>query len=175
MSLTILSTSLVTQIKSTLATPAPIFRPISEIQKKLPTDIIMRLPAYVPTHGRKFYPFYKSKNQMVSIILRSSPTESCEEFSNCIAVHFSVYKPDSLEVRELKDRIQVNHTENIVLKSNVRAIYGFEIFESHVVDKYVIWEQDKFVFHISSGYLSRQEIINVAKSMAKEPLIRSAR
>jgi len=178
MSLTILGTSLISQIKSTLATPAPIFRPIDEIQKKLPKDMIIRLPAYVPTVGNKLYPFFTSKNKTASIILHSSPTQSykeCEETGNCIGLMISVYKPNSLEVRELKDRMKRFHTENIVLKSKVRAIYGFEVFESHIVDKSVIWEQDGFIFYISSGRFSREQIINIAKSMAQEPPIKARR
>ncbi|GAB4540652.1 MAG: hypothetical protein Tsb0014_32030 [Pleurocapsa sp.] len=160
------------------AEPASIFQPIiRDIKTLLPENVEMRLPAFLPTLPEEItlYSFVlqdKEKlNQKKSLMVLISDTPDCKNqkdpFSCAVggmAVANAPWKPDKF----LQDAEDVTP---IVLGNNLEGFYFV-----HQDSRCVIWQQNQLIYQIitpqeSSEYVSKQQLIEIAKSAANEPAI----
>ncbi|MGC1394902.1 MAG: hypothetical protein WA828_11530, partial [Coleofasciculaceae cyanobacterium] len=205
--------------QSTIAEPAPIFKPIlRDIQNQLPRGMAMRLPSRVNISDIRLYPQVittipgefaiflnsqpdcKARGCQFGIItvakdseyankLRSSPIFSRREMERVRAI----IQRDSQtwtesERRELiRSERTVLDRSPITLKQEIRGLFIITNYggASTPPSLHVIWKQDGLNFRVSrkgglelnGNVIQRQksDLINLAISMANEPLIKSTR
>jgi len=181
MSLTILGTSLLTQIKSTIAVPAPIFQPIlQDIRNQLPLNMVIRLPDYLPevtTEGIKIYAQVRQYSEgyeggYTGVDFAAHPdctTTSCG-LGHIFVSREEPYQHENNEISE-----NYHQAKPINLKQGVKGYYFYARGGSSGYRHHVIWKQNGLFFEVDFRGLSKEQVIDIAKSMAKESPIRSAR
>ena len=177
------------QPRQSQAKPAPIFQPIiEEIRDRLPTDFKMRLPASLPSVAEDLtlYAFIPDDDlDLISMDDRDvftvliSETPDCVERENpldctvgIIGVTESISESD-IQADDLpSDSVDVTP---IKLGKEVKGFYFVQDRDSQLV----VWKQDKLV-HLfiaekcSDNCVSKQELIDLARSAANEPAITSS-
>lgn len=163
-----------------IAEPDAIFQPIlGEIEERLPEGMVMRLPSEIEIIGANgAIPLYgeiiSNNSSKFSIGLISQP--------NCPA-HFcqigslSVFNPDATNRALEFIQSRISSGAPITLREGVRGTYMY--IDLHAVSSppynTIIWEQDGLMYLVSLPSLERERdkenIIEIAKSMANEPPI----
>ncbi|MEG3842719.1 hypothetical protein [Microcoleus sp. herbarium14] len=86
-SLTVLGSSLFAGVESTIAQPAPVFRPpIDDIRRQLPKNLKMRLPESMPASGIQLYPFIQSDGKVFRINIGIKPDGAASANSSSCTV-----------------------------------------------------------------------------------------
>ena len=173
------------------AKPAPIFQPIvEEIRDRIPSDFKMRLPASLPSVAEdlELYAFIPdddldvislgdSDREVFTVLV--SETSDCayeDDPLDCtvgiIGVTESISKTD-IQADDLpSDSVDVTR---INLGKEAQGFYFVQDEDS----QFVVWKQDELV-HLfiaakcSDDCVSKQELINMARSAANEPAITSS-
>ncbi len=175
-SLMVLVTILIAQIPSTIAAPAPIFRPIlKEIRNKLPYGVVMRLPSYLP-NSQELYAtvgsegLYRQAPEKGFVVMIST-IQNCS-YHACDVGGFTVYPGTNKSLRSLLSE-GLQDITNVKLGKGIQGLYSFFNGGSSQ-DRAIIWKQNGLLFKVDcrAGWMSKQQLINLAKSMAKEPPIR---
>ncbi|ABW26588.1 hypothetical protein [Acaryochloris marina] len=152
-------------IRTATAAPAPVFQPvISEIRKQLPPGGMLRLPAYLPDSDVTLYPYLKTDAQSFGVYLAFKPScqvPSCTIGGAGILTQEQAWPPNG------KNRLQVELAQ---------GIQGYHIALGQGRGgkaNYVYWQQDGQTYSIGALELgaSKEEVIEMAKSMAIEPPI----
>lgn len=160
--------------QSAIASPASIFQPtLQDIRAQLPKGMVMRLPAFVPQSGTTTYAKvagYFPEQGLFRVDLASEP--DCDATACNMGNIFVSRRGNSLGGN---DGLPGSHAKPIALKPGVRGFYSYYRSGSAGYRHHVSWKQDGLFFEIESRNLSKQQVVNMAISMAKEPPIRSAR
>ncbi len=188
-SVSLLGIGLFTRPQFTIATPAPIFRPIiRNVQNQLPRRMIMRLPASLDitgVNGRiRIYPILEPNSRSCfgrncfRISLASEP--DCQARA-CGLGYIATFRPSSDYadiVQSLGDE-RYRVTSSISLREGIRGTYVYADPRGVSSGPFsaVIWNQNGQTFIVSLPFSQqeKQKIINIAISMANEPPIRSIR
>lgn len=159
--------------QSAIALPASIFQPtLQDIRTQLPKGMVMRLPAFVPDVGTATYAKvagYFPEQGFFRVDLASEP--DCDATACNMGNIFVFRRGNSLGEN---DGLPDSHTQPITLKPGVRGFYSYYRSGSAGYRHHVSWKQDGLFFEVESRAMSKQQVINTAISMAKEPPIRSA-
>jgi hypothetical protein len=160
--------------QSAIAVPASIFQPIlQDIRTQLPKGMVMRLPANVPDVGATTYAGvsgYFPEQGFFRIDLTSEP--DCDATACNMGNIFVFRRGNSLGEN---DGLPDSRTKLITLKPGVRGFYSYYRSGSAGYRHHVFWKQDGLFFEVESRAMSKQQVINMAISMATEPPIRSAK
>lgn len=160
---------------SAIAEPDPVFKPIiGEIRNKLPSNLVFRLPSRLPgVITNKISPqlTFDVNSERAYLALEDKDCHlrfrrgsrgyilACLPFSVASSTLASKYYREDGERGERATAVQ--------LSSNVRG-YHFQGADWNTVS----WVQDNNYFKIYSGYVRRNELIEVARSMlAKSQVI----
>ena len=173
------------------AQPAPIFRPIiQEIRDRMPADFKMRLPASLPSVAEdlELYAFIPDDDlDLISLgegeqnifTVLVADTDDCEDKDDpldCTVGIIGVTEITSesdLQVNDLpSDSVDVT---SINLDQEATGFY-FVYDEDY---QFVVWKQDELAYvfitkKCRDDCVSKQELIDMAKSAAHEPAITSA-
>jgi len=176
-------------VKQSQAKPLEIFGPIIEdIKTRIPSDLKMRLPAFVPTsiQDKTLYSFMYDDDLSIEIALddlkmefftvQIADTPDCSEARNpqdCLVAIVGVAEDPIESEAQLNDLIS-NKKEDIDQVKFEREIEGFYFVDEDL--QIIIWRQDKMANLLitqecSDKCISKQELIEMAKSAAKEPAI----
>ncbi|MCW5312957.1 hypothetical protein GTQ43_03555 [Nostoc sp. KVJ3] len=162
------------------AVPAPLFKPIlKDIPNQLPRDMVIRLPSSVPEAGiegvntyaivRGYQNEYQGGMFGVDFASRNDCSVTACNMGNIFVSRGNpLNENDSL----LENRRQA---KPINLKAGIRGFYFYARSGSAGYRHHVFWEQNGLFFEVESRALSKQQVINMAISMANEPPIKSAR
>lgn len=160
--------------QSAIAVPASIFQPIlQDIRTQLPRGMVMRLPAFVPEVEITTYAVvagYFSDQGFFRVDLASRP--DCGVTACNMGNIFVFRQRNPLDEN---DGLQDSHTKAITLKPGIRGFYSYYRSGSAGYRHHVSWKQDNLFFEVESRAMSKQQVIDMAISMATEPPIRSAR
>ncbi|MGB5962594.1 MAG: hypothetical protein WBG73_18150 [Coleofasciculaceae cyanobacterium] len=184
MSLGIFGAGVLAKPQSTIAEPAPIFKPIlRDIQNQLPRGMAMRLPAsleLINFQGKRItiYPTLEpSRRGELRISLNTTP--NCQAHS-CQFGYIAAFQQNSNNYHlGLRSR-----GVPITLRKNVSGVYVYVDIRGASTTPYalVIWNQNNLSYLVSLPFSpglsvaqNKQLIINIATSMANEPLIKSTR
>ena len=175
------------------AEPSPIFKPIIEnIKTRLPSGLKMRLPASVATStpNSTLYSFVPDDDSKLTIDLDDIEMEfftvliaerpNCSEqknFEDCLVAAVGVTE-DPIESQTELNALLTDNEEDITTIEFSEEIEGFYFEESEL--QIIVWRQNKMAHLLMSkncsgdrDCISKQQLINMAKSAAKEPAIAS--
>ena len=179
-------------IQKSQAKPSSIFEPIIEdIKTRLPSDLKMRLPSFIPTSTQNLtlYSFMYDEDLTMAIELDDLKMEfftvsiantlDCSEQKNpqdCLVAIVGVGE-DPIKSNDRLNALISNHEKDIELVKIDREIEGFYFVDEDL--QLIIWRQDKMANLLvtkecSDNCISKQELIDMAKSTAKEPAITSS-
>ena len=168
------------------AKPAPIFQPIvREIRDRLPAEFKMRLPATLPefTKDLPLFAFVVDDDikifgqDVFSVLISDIP--GCEEEkdpSECTVGVIGV--TEALSEEPLQPEDLPDDSEDLTPVALTNTAQGFYFVQDKQA-QFVVWEQDELGYLLFSGKcesecLSKQQMIEIAKSAASEPAILSA-
>jgi len=179
--------------RQSLAKPASIFQPvIEEIEARLSSGLKMRLPAFVPTFDRDstLYPFLSSddsklvmnldelKLEFFTVLIGDTP--DCSEQKNpqdCLIAAVGVTEDPIKSKAQLNNLLADNESDITQVK------FSQEIEGYYFVNKlqFIIWRQDDMAYLLmskmpkkcGSDCISKQQLIDMAKSASQEPAITS--
>ena len=163
--------------------PAPLFRPIlQDIQNQIPPGLQMRLPTFMPDASGpipRYYPVVYADTDGLSIILAAG-TETCLEQAQTNGSVAGVCYAGSINV-SFKGNESTSSSANsshesrapITLKEGVRGFYTLGNRFGSGYRPYVQWEQDGMIYTIGGHGMTRQQLLDVAISMANQPTIQS--
>jgi hypothetical protein len=165
------------------AEPASIFRPfIRDIQTQLPRGMVMRLPASIPYHSlpassnNTLYPYLYSKNGELGITLYYSP--GCRA-NSCFAGEFIVSKLDEYKSKlETIAKWSCANAVSVNIKPGIQGIYtNIRCGGSGDGSQTIFWKQNGLTFsaQLRAATNIKQELLDVATSMANERPIKSAK
>ena len=179
------------------AKPSPIFQPIiKEIETRLPSGLEMRLPSAVPTSTQDatLYSFLPDEDselifefddlKMEFFTVFIGDTSDCSEqknYQDCLVAAVGVTE-DPIESQSELDALLADSEEHIATGKFERGIeidHGIEGF--YLVNgelQSIIWRQEKMAHLLMSkkcdrDCISKQQLINMAKSAAQEPAVTS--
>lgn len=169
-----------------VAAPSSIFSPIlRSIQRQLPKEMVMRLPASIKLVGQgKKIPIYADlepyENGEFRISIASQP--NCQA-RYCQLGYIATFKPNynSKNNYHLSKR---SEGTSVNLGSRVRGVFVDIDTEGASSGRYgiVVWEQNNQTFLVSLPFFSslsasqnKKTIVSVAQSMATQPPIRSSK
>ena len=176
-------------IEQSQAKPLAVFQPIvEEIKTRIPSGLEMRLPAFVPAsiQDTTLYSFIYDSDLSLEIVLddlemefftvQIANTPNCSEEKNpqdCIVAIVGVTEDSIKSEAQLNDLIS-NNKEDIDLVKINREIEGFYFVDGNLQS--IIWRQDKMANLLmtkecSDDCISKQDLIQMAKSAANEPSI----
>ena len=177
-----LSLGVISFLQPANAAPAPAFRPILQsIRDQLPEGMVMRLPSFLYLYGgpgikRNEYANLESyQANELRISVTSQPNCGARACQNG---YIAVLK-SSLEDAHVKflrsDSESILHRDMITLAKGVKGTYIFVNMRGASGGSYhaVLWEQDGLTFVVSGVLPDKQGVIEIAKSMAKEPPVLS--
>lgn len=178
-SLSLLGTSLLSKPQSANAAPARIFRPIlREIQNQLPRGMRMRLPNFFPNPPRdipgyrpEIIPDPQSGYFAIMLAISSCPPPAP---GACDMGRLYVTRPSNSNASQWLQEAK-RKGARINLKNRVVGFYISYTNPTRGLMREIIWEQNGMIFGVMSRSMSQEQVINIAKSMANEPPIRSAR
>lgn len=181
--LTILGIGVFINPQSAMAEPAPIFRPfIRNIQDQLPRDMVMRLPASIPyrslpaSSNNTLYPYLYSKNGELGITLYYSP--GCRA-NPCFAGEFIVSKLDEHKSKlEAIAKWSCANAVSVNIKPGIKGVYtNIRCGGTGDGSQTIFWKQNGLTFsaQLRAADNIKQELLEIATSMANEPPIKSAK
>ncbi len=182
-SLAILSVGTLTINSLVMAEPAPIFRAfIRDIQTQLPRGMVMRLPTSIPYRSlppadsnNTLYPYLYSKNGELGITLYYSP--GCRA-NSCFAGEFIVSKLDEYKSKlETIAKWSCANTVSVNIKPGIQGVYtNIRCGGTGDGSQTIFWEQNGLIFsaQLRAAANIKQELLEIATSMANEPPIKSA-
>jgi hypothetical protein len=181
--LTILGIGAFIKPQSVSAEPASIFRPfIRDIKSQLPRGMVMRLPASIPyrslpaSSNNTLYPYLYSKNGELGITLYYSP--GCRA-NPCFAGEFIVSK-----LAEHKSKLEAiakwscANTVSVNIKPGIQGVYtNIRCGGTGDGSQTIFWKQNGLTFsaQLRAAANIKQELLEIATSMANEPPIQSVR
>jgi hypothetical protein len=160
--------------------PAPLFRPVlQDIQNQVPSGLKVRLPAFMPNPSgsiSRYHPFVQADTNSLSIIFAAG-TEFCLESIRANDFVPGVCNMGSINVSSQgSERTSSSHSSDesrapITLRNNVRGFYtlGNQFISGY--RPYVEWEQDGMIYTVVGRSMERQELLDVAISMANQPTL----
>lgn len=163
-----------------VAAPATVFTPhLERIQRALPPDLAIRLPTKILLGGPADEEFVEQLT--VKLFSSTSPPGltiglfSCTNGPQpCLVGSFAVDSRTSLVAQQEYKR-HVAAAAPIRLADGVRGYLLEGTFrQPPAIFSSVMWEQDGFYYTASFLVDERQNLLNMAASMANNPLIRSA-
>ncbi|MEG4087943.1 hypothetical protein [Microcoleus sp. Pol12B4] len=170
--------------QSAMAEPAPIFRPfIRDIQTQLPRNMVMRLPASIPyrslppaNSNNTLYSYLSSRGGELSIQLYYRP--GCRA-NACFAGEFSASNSDT-RMAELEKQAKwpCANAVSVNIKSGIQGVYtNIRCGGSGDGSQTIFWKQNGLTFsaQLRAAANIKQELLDVATSMANEPPIQSAK
>lgn len=165
LTLNILSAVLFTNLS--VAEPAKIFRSVISAGSSSCQDMKVRFPSFFPNSGIKLYAHHKSESipGCVFWISTSSDSSNYGTTVNPVIVSSIIISktyPVIHSERPISNREQVSINPKIN-GTYLTALHGTNGFYEHVV-----WQQDRLFFHVQSRMHSQQEVIDIARSMARE-------
>ena len=175
------------------AETSPIFEPIIEnIKTRLPSGLKMRLPASVATStpNSTLYSFVPDDDSKLTIDLDDIEMEfftvliaerpNCSEqknFEDCLVAAVGVTE-DPIESQTELNALLTDNEEDITTIEFSEEIEGFYFEESEL--QIIVWRQNKMAHLLMSkncsgdrDCISKQQLIDMAQSAAKEPAIAS--
>ena len=175
------------------AKPSPIFEPImGNIKTRLPSGLKMRLPASVATStpNSTLYSFLPDDDSKLTIDLDDIKMDfftvliadrpNCSEQKNledCLVAAVGVTE-DPIESQAELEALLADNEEDINVIKFDRGIEGFYFEEAEL--QLIVWRQNKMAHLLMSKKcpsdricVSEQQLIDMAKSAAKEPAIAS--
>jgi hypothetical protein len=183
-SFAILSVGTLTRNQSAMAEPASIFRPLlRDIQAQLPRDMVMRLPASIPyrslppaNSNNTLYPYLYSKNGELGITLYYFP--GCRA-NSCFAGEFSASNSDT-RMAELEKQAKwpCANAVSVNIKPGIKGVYtNIRCGGSGDGSQTIFWKQNGLTFsaQLRAADNIKQEMLEIATSMANEPPIKSVR
>jgi hypothetical protein len=179
LSCTVLIAYCLTKAQTATAEPASIFRPlIRDIQTQLPRGMVMRLPAVIPNppsgipgYRPAIIPSNDREGGYFAIVLVTSNCPETRLVAVCDTGRIVVERRDSNTNQRLRENQQQG--SSISLKTGVRGFYRSYIQPTRGQMHEIVWEQDGMIFMVMSRSMSREQVINVAISMANEPPIKA--
>jgi len=183
LSCAVLGVYCLTKPQSVSAEPASIFRPfIRDIQTQLPRDMVMRLPASIPYRSlpaisnNTLYPYFYSKNGELGITLYYSP--GCRA-NSCFAGEFIVSKLDEHKSKlEAIAKWSCANAVSVNIKPGIKGVYtNIRCRGTGDGSQTIFWKQNGLTFSatLRAADNIKQELLEVAASMASEPPIQSVR
>ena len=167
-SLTVLGSGLFAKVESTIAQPAPVFRPLlDDIRRQLPKGLKMRLPSSMPASAIQLYPFIQSDDKVFRINIGIKPDCSASANSlSCTVGVLAVFAPANSKnwPPQSKEISPVNLSGGIrgyyLAKDGGRTIY---------------WEQEglRYIVAVMASAVSQQQLLDVVNSMVSQPAIAS--
>jgi len=166
------------------AEPAPIFRPlIRDIQAQLPRGMVMRLPASIPYRSlppadsnNTLYPYLSSRGGELSIQLYYFP--ECRA-NSCFAGSFSVSNLDTHRVElEKQAKWPCANAASVNIKPGIKGIYtNIRCGGTGEGSQTIFWKQNGLTFsaQLRAAANIKQELLEIATSMANEPPIKSVK
>ncbi|MCU0547420.1 MAG: hypothetical protein MUE44_35540 [Oscillatoriaceae cyanobacterium Prado104] len=183
-SLAILGVGILTRNQPATAEPAPIFRPLlRDIQAQLPRGMVMRLPVSIPYHSlppansnNTLYPYLYSKNGELGITLYYFP--KCRA-NSCFAGEFIVSKLDDYKSKlETIAKWPCANATSVNIKPGIKGVYtNIRCGGSGDGSQTIFWKQNGLTFsaQLRAAANIKQELLEIATSMASEPPIKSAK
>ncbi|MEG4202704.1 hypothetical protein QUA20_02055 [Microcoleus sp. Pol7_A1] len=165
------------------AEPAPIFRPLlRDIQAQLPRDMVMRLPTSIPyrslpaSSNNTLYPYLSSRGGELSIQLYYFPR--CRA-NSCFAGEFSASNSDT-RMAELEKQAKwpCANAVSVNIKPGIKGVYtNIRCGGSGDGSQTIFWKQNGLTFsaQLRAAANIKQELLEIATSMANEPPIKSAK
>ena len=181
-------------IRQSQAKPSPIFKPIMKnLKTRLPSNLRMRLPASVLTSakGSTLYSFLPDDDSKLTIDLGDLKMDfftvliadrfNCSEQKNiqdCLVAAVGVTE-DPIESQAELNALLADNEEDITTIKFGREIEGFYFEEADL--QLIIWRQNEMAHLLMSKKCSNRDricvsepqLIDMAKSAAKEPPITS--
>jgi hypothetical protein len=159
--------SLLANLSTATAAPAPIFRPIiPELQNKLPTGWKLRLPAYLPPAPVQLYAYVRSSPVITQVNIAISPDcATSSQPASCTVGGIGVISPQKKNWLPSKQKF--------TRVSLAKGIKGYYLTLNG--GRFIFWEQDRqryTVGAIAQG-LSTQDLIEIANSAINESPISS--
>lgn len=166
------------------AEPAPIFRPLlRDIQAQLPRDMVMRLPTSIPYRSlppadsnNTLYPYLSSKSGNLTVELYYFP--GCRA-NSCFAGRFSVSKLDADRADlEKQAKWPCANAASVNIKPGLKGVYtNIKCGGSGDGSQTIFWKQNGLTFsaQLRAATNIKQELLDIATSMANEPPIQSAK
>ncbi|PSB01618.1 hypothetical protein [Merismopedia glauca] len=161
--------SLLANLSSATAAPAPIFQPIiSELQSKLPSGWKLRLPAYLPSAPVQLYAYVRSSPVITQVNIATSP--DCATSSqplSCTVGGIGVISPQRknwLPAQQKFSRVSLS-----------RGIKGYYLTRDG--GKFIFWEQEgqRYTLGAIAQGISTQDLIEIVNSAINESPISSRR
>ena len=149
-----------------LAAPASVFSSVlEEIRHQLPRGASIRLPSYLPPSPTGLYPYIESDHNGFRVNLAFKP--NCRKACTVGGLGLlpnNVWPPTDSN----RTRLTLKH-----------GLQGYALTRGQGPGKtyYVFWQQDGQTYGIGANALavSQQQLAEIARSMANEPPIRSAK
>jgi hypothetical protein len=167
-SLTVLGTSLCAGIESTIAQPAPVFRPlIDDIRRQLPKGLKMRLPSSMPNSPIQLYPFIQSDDKIFRINIGIKPDcATSANSSSCTVGVLAVFSPND-------SKNWPPQGKEIALVNLSAGIRGYYLANSG--GKSIFWEQEglRYAVAVAANTVSQQQLLELVNSMVSQPAIAS--
>lgn len=181
--------------QQSLAKPSPVFQPIiKEIETRLSSGLKMRLPAFIPTRDRDatLYSFMRDddskavidlddlKMEFFTVLIGNTP--DCSEEKNpqdCLVAAIGVTE-DPIESEEQLNALLADNESDITFVKFSQGIEGFYFVDGDL--QLIIWRQDDMAHLLMSEQcvtksdrdcISKQQLIDMAKSASIEPVITS--
>jgi hypothetical protein len=182
-SLAILGIGAFIKPQSAIAEPAPIFRPLlRDVQAQLPRGMVMRLPASIPyrslpaSSNNTLYPYFYSRNGELGISLYYSP--GCRA-NSCFAGEFSASNSDT-RMAELETiaKWPCANAVSVNIKPGIQGVYtNIRCGGSGDGSQTIFWKQNGLTFsaQLRAADNIKQELLEIATSMANEPPIQSTK
>ena len=176
-------------LKQSQAKSRSIFQPIiKDIKTRLPSGLELRLPSFIPTPPEAtLYSFLPNDNSKIAIALDDdlkmefftvliANTPDCAEQKNphdCLVAAVGVTE-DPIKSPTQLNSLLAKHREDITKVKFEPDIEGFYFTERDMQS--VIWRQNQMAHLLltkkcDDECISKQELINMAKSAANEPAI----
>lgn len=167
-SLTVLGSGLFAKVESTIAQPAPVFRPLlDDIRRQLPKGLKMRLPSSMPATPIRLYPFIESDGKVFKVNIGIKP--DCAASANslsCTVGVLAVLLPNNS--RDWPP--QGKEISPVTLSGGIRGYY--------LADrggKSIFWEQEglRYAVAVVANAVSQQQLLDLVNSMVSQPAIAS--
>ena len=166
--LNILSIVLFTNLS--VAKPAKIFRSVTSAGSSSCQNMKVRFPSFFPDGGIKLYAHHNYESIPGCVFWISTSSDSSNYGTTVKPVIISsIIVSKTYPV--INSERPISNREQISIKPKINGIYLTALHGTNGFYEHVFWQQDGLFFHVQSRVHSKQEVIDIARSMAREKSI----